>query len=382
MNPGAVPVLFSAGFRLFFLLAACTAIAVIARTTLVLNGAITVSGNPFGWHGHEMLFGYVGAVVVGFILTAVPNWTGTRPARGLPIFLLGTLWLLARIALWDGNPGWWGHATDLAFLPAAAVVAAMPLWRHGNPRQWLPIGVILTIAAANIPWHLAVHLGQPALASRALAFTTMLIALLIAIIGGRVVPAFTRNRLATSGEPLPRGHDIRDGLAIGASFLVAIAELAAPTAAGALALIAAGLHAARLHGWRGLRVTGDPLLFVLHVGYAWLALGYAVRALALISAAGSSAWALHGILVGAIGTMTLAMMSRATLGHTGRALRAGPVLTAAFIAMQLAVLARLGAPWLGFEAWIVAGMLWSMAFACYILRCAPMLLRPRPASAG
>ena len=372
------PTALQAGFRLFFALAALASIVVMLRTGLALRGVGLPDGNPFLWHAHEMLFGYVAAVIAGFLLTAVPNWTGTRPLAGAPLAFLGGLWLLARIGLWDAAPGWWGMAADLLFLPATALLASRPLWRTRDARRWLPIAVVLVLAATNGLWYGASVLGQPALASRALAVATTLIALLIAIIGGRIIPAFTRNRLRAEGAGLlPREADWRDGLAIGASVFVVVAELIAPGAAPAFAALAAALHAVRLYGWCGLRVLRDPLLFVLHIGYGWLALGYGIHALALLGPGWGGAWGLHGLLVGAIGTMTLAVMSRATLGHTGRTLRAGVALTSAFVAVQAAVIVRLLDPVLGAQAWYAAGTLWVLAFGLFLVRCGPMLARPR-----
>lgn len=372
------PLLFSIGFRPFFLLAAVAAIAVVARTVSVLHGVAVPAGNPFAWHGHEMLFGFVAAVIAGFLLTAMPNWTGTTPVAGAPLAALAALWLLGRTGLWAGWPEWWAIAADAAFLPAVALIVSRPLWRGGPARHWLPIAILLLLAAANGLWHAAAWLGQPALTGRALAFATMLVALMIAVMGGRIVPAFTRTHLERGGAGArPRAGDWRDPLALGASAVVAAAEYVAPEAAAALALVAAAAHALRLHGWCGLRVLRDPLLFVLHVGYAWLAIGYAVRGLALLGPQWGGAWALHGLLVGAIGTMILAMLARVTLGHTGRALRAGLTLTTAFIAIQGAAVVRLLDFWLGADAWRVAGALWVLAFGLYLVRCGPMLVLPR-----
>lgn len=370
---------FTAGFRLFFPLAALATLAFMLRTVLVLHGTAVPAGNPFTWHGHEMLFGYVAAVATGFLLTAVPNWTGTRPATGAPLLVLFALWLTARIGLWSGDPAGWAVAADIAFLPAAALVAARPLWRRGNPRRWLPVGVLLLIALGNLLWHLGAVVNAPALPQRALAFTTFAIALLIAVIGGRIIPAFTRNRLRILGDPnRPRESDWRDPLAVGASAAVALAELMLPAAVAGLALVAAALHGLRPIGWRGLHTWRDPLLFVLHVGYAWLAAGYAIRGLGgLLGPPWGETWALHGLLAGAIGTMTLAVMSRATLGHTGRPLRAGALLTVAFAAVSAAAAVRLLGPVAGVDAWRLAGGLWALAFVLFLVRCGPMCLQAR-----
>ncbi len=319
---------FQAGFRLFFPLAGIATLAIMLRTVAILHGGDGPTGNPFVWHGHEMLFGYVAAAVAGFVLTAVPNWTGTQPVSGLPLVMLFLLWIAARVGLWSGDPAGWAIAADIAFLPAAALVASRPLWSGGKARQWLPVGVIITLGLANALWHLGPVINAPALPSRALTFTTLLIATLIAVIGGRIIPAFTRNHLRKCGATAePRTTDLRDGLAIGASVATALAELGAPGLVAWLALVAGVLHGVRLYGWRGLRTWRDPLLFILHIGYGWLGVGYLMLGFGMLSAGWSDTWALHGLLTGAIGTMTLAVMTRATFGHTGRPLHAGVVMT-------------------------------------------------------
>lgn len=200
---------------------------------------------------------------------------------------------------------------------------------------------------------------------------------LITVIGGRIIPVFTRNRLRAEGRSsLPREQDWRDHLAIAASATVALAELVAPAATAAFALAAAALHALRLWGWRGSRVTHDPLLFILHVGYGWLVVGYGMLALAMLGPAWDDPWNLHGLLAGAVGTMTLAVMSRAILGHTGRPVRAVILLACAFIVVQGAAVVRLLAPVFGPAAWQLAGALWIIAFGIFLLRCGPMLVRP------
>ncbi len=372
------PLLLSAAFRPFFLCAGVAALVAMLRLVAVLMGAgAAPATGPFAWHGHEMLFGFVAAAIAGFLLTAVPNWTNTPPVSGTPLAGLLTLWLIARVDLWDGAAAGWGAFADLAFLPGVAAIAAARIGWPGRLRQWLPVVAVLAIAAGNAAWHASAYIGGLD-ASHVLEVTTLAIALLIAVIGGRITPAFTRNRLRQEGRgPAPRDDDARDWVALGASTAVLLAAAAWPPAAPPLAGAAAIAHALRLWGWRGTRVAHDPLLFVLHIGYGWLVLGYAVYALTPLVSGWGGALALHGLLAGATGTMTLAVMSRATLGHTGRALRAGGVLACAFVAVQLAALARLTGPWLGTSAWTLAGLLWSAAFAIFVAYCGPMLIRPR-----
>lgn len=379
MAPRATPTFLQAGFRPFFLLAALGALVIMLRTLLVFSGlAPSPAGGPVQWHGHELLFGVLAAAMAGFLLTAVPNWTGARPVQGLPLLFLAVLWLLGRAALWPGAPNGWLGLLDVAFLPAAALLAFRPLLRGGSPRQWLPAGVILVFAATNAAWHVGATLGAPVLTDRAIAFAAMLVALLIAIIGGRITPAFTRNRMRAAGaQPLPRETGRRDVAALAASALAALAELGAPSAAAGAALVAGALHAVRLHGWRGSWAVRDPLLFALHAGYAWLVIGYLARAAPLLDIGSAGAWPLHGILAGGAGTMVLAVMARATLGHTGRPLRAGVTLTMALLLIQAAAIVRLAAPWSGVTAWILAAVLWCAAFGLFLGRCAPMLLGPR-----
>jgi len=374
------PLLLSAAFRPFFLCAGIAAVVAMLRVVAVLAGLESApSMGPFAWHGREMVFGFIAAAIAGFLLTAVPNWTNTPPVRGGPLAGLLALWLIARVDWWDGAAAGWGVFADVAFLPGVAAIAAARIGWPGRLRQWLPVLAAVAIAGANAAWHASAHVGWLS-ASHTLEVTTLAIALLIAVIGGRITPAFTRNRLSQQQAPAPRADDARDWLALGASAGVVLAAAAWPPAAPALAGVAAAAHAGRLWGWRGTRVVGDPLLFVLHIGYAWLAVGYGVYALAPVVAGWHGAFALHGLLVGAAGTMTLAVMSRATLGHTGRALRAGAVLTSAFVAVQLAALTRLAAPWLGSMAWTSAGVFWVAAFGIFLAYCGPMLLRPRVAN--
>ena len=375
-RPSAAPALLSAGFRPFFLLAAAwAAIAVPVWLAAYVHG-YTLGGplHPMAWHAHEMVFGFGMATVAGFLLTAIPNWTGRLPISGAPLAALAGVWLAGRIALLaSGKIGALAAALiDLSFPAVLIAVIARELLAGRNLRNLPMIAALVLLFAGNA----LVHLGAHALGQR-LGIATLLA--LIALVGGRIVPSFTRNWLAKNRpavrDPAPMGRlDLACLLAIvaGLAGWVAVPDVASIplTVAGAAAAI-------RLWRWRGLATLREPLLFVLHAGYAWLAFG-----LAYMGLNGVFGWAppgapLHALTVGAIGTMTLAVMTRATLGHTGRTLRAGPATLAIYLLVTMAAVLRVAGPYTGHyvAAMSLAGAAWTAAFALFVLRYAPMLLR-------
>jgi uncharacterized protein involved in response to NO len=258
-------------------------------------------------------------------------------------------------------------AVDLAFLPALAI-AITPALQAAPRRNRVFLPVLGVLLLANLGVRLDAQGVLPGLGAIALRVTLDLFAVLIALIGGRVVPAFTGNALAARGEAEPlRTFSVRDRLAIGALVLMLLADLQGFTrAAGAVALAPALLNGWRLHGWGGSRTLREPILWVLHLGYLWLALGLAWKGLVDLSALLPPAGALHGLAIGAVGTMTLAIMSRATLGHTGRPLHASPLVVASYVLVGTAAVARLAAPLAPAQAialLVTSGAFWSLAFA-------------------
>ena len=380
---GRLPVL-AYGFRPFFLLGAIFAALAVPLWLAAYTGALALpSPLPASlWHGHEMLFGYAAAVLAGFLLTATPSWSGRPPVSGIGLGVLALIWLAGRAASSAGGvfPAV-AAAVDLAFLPALAIAITPAL--QAAPRRnrvFLPLlGVLLL---ANLGVHLDALDLLPGLGAIALRVALDLLALLIALIGGRVVPAFTGNALAARGEAEPlRTFSVRDRLAIGALVLMLLADLLGFTrAASAIALAAALLNAWRLHGWGGSRTLREPILWVLHLGYLWLAIGLAWKGWVDLSGFLPPADALHGLAIGAVGTMTLAIMSRATLGHTGRPLHAPPPVVAAYLLVGAAAIARLAAPVAtahAFSLLVISGALWSLAFAGFVFSLGPALVQPR-----
>jgi uncharacterized protein involved in response to NO len=380
------PALFSFGFRPFFLGAGIwSALALPLWLWAYMGGGPATFDRD--WHVHEMLFGYLAAVAAGFLLTAVPNWTGRMPVIGAPLAGLFALWLAGRVAmLLIGHAPVAAASVDAAFLIAFAAV----IWREvATGRNWrnLPVCLMVSVlAAANVAFHARwAALDAGPIAERA-ALAAM--AGLIALIGGRITPSFTRNWLMqrkAAREPAPFG--LIDRLGLGACVAGLVLWILVPLAAAsgaALALAGAGLLA-RLARWRTADTLSEPLVWSLHLGYGWLGL-----ALLLI---GGSVLApdvvprtagIHALTAGAAGVMTLAVMTRATLGHTGRARQADRATLVLYLLINAAAVVRVAAPFLGelqFAALAAAGALWSAAFAVFVAAYGPMLASPRAPAA-
>lgn len=386
--PGTGLALFSAGFRPFFLLSALwSALALPVWLSVYTGQAVLPSAlAPVVWHVHEMIYGYALATVAGFLLTAIPNWTGRLPVRGAPLAILAGLWLAGRIAvLFSGTLGATTAAfADLAFPLAFAAVVARELIAG---RNWKNLPMLVALAflfSGNLMVHLQI-LGMASTAELGNRLGLATILMLIALVGGRIVPSFTRNWLAKARPkgrlPAPIGRfDLAALLVTGAglaAWVIAPAGYATPWFA-----LAAGLAAAaRLSRWCGLATLREPLVFILHLGYGWLALGLLLLGFNGLHPLLPSTTALHALTAGAIGTMTLAVMTRATLGHSGQALVAGRGTQAIYALVILAALLRLAAPLAGADAmnltW-VAGAAWSGAFGLFALVYGSLLLRPRP----
>ncbi|HEV8107374.1 MAG TPA: NnrS family protein [Burkholderiales bacterium] len=374
----------SAGFRPFFFLAGLWAAAAVpVWLTAYVHGYSLRGPLPaVVWHAHELVFGFGAATVAGFLLTAIPNWTGRLPLRGAPLALLAALWLAGRVAILAagiiGAPA--AAAADLSFLALLIALVARELIAGRNWRN-LPMLVALSLLlAGNVLVHLhALDIAYTAGMGNRVGIATLL--LLIALVGGRIVPSFTRNWLARERRGLraPAQWGALDRFALIAVFMGLAAWVVAPDSAPAPWLeVAAGVAlAARLSRWRGLATLREPLLFVLHAGYGWLALGLVLLGLNGLYQAVPASAALHALTVGAIGTMTLAVMTRATLGHTGRPLRADGATRALYGLITLAALLRLCAPLAGDRAVLLAelaGLAWTAAFATFALHYGRFLL--------
>jgi uncharacterized protein involved in response to NO len=389
------PALFTYGFRPFFLFGALHAGLMVALWVPWHVGVITVPSafEPVVWHAHELLFGYVPAIIAGFLLTAVPNWTGRLPVVGWPLAALFALWLAGRmvVALSAGLPPLAVALSALAFPVMLLAVMAREIVLAGNKRNFVVLAGVALLTVAQALFHAEVAATGDALYADHLALAATL--MLIMLVGGRIVPSFTTNWLRPRGPgrlPVPFNGFDKVAMATG---IVALAGwvLAPLVPAGgsvltgliaALLFVAGGLQMARLARWVPWRTFGEPLVTVLHAAYLFVPLGFFLAALGLWQGDhGAATGATHAWTVGAVGLMTLAVMTRATRGHTGRALTAPPSTVAIYGLTILAASARMLAalhPEVAVTALTVAGAAWVAAFGLFTLLYGPMLATRRP----
>ncbi|MEH6824192.1 MAG: NnrS family protein [Motiliproteus sp.] len=374
--------LFALGFRPFFLLASLLAMVAITLWLPYLFGHITLADyfNPPHWHAHEMIFGYAVAVIAGFLLAAVRNWTSLDTPSGTPLALLTLIWLLGRLActLPLGLAPELIAVIDLAFLPALILALSGPLIRAKKFRNIAFLLILALLTLANLLMHLQ-GLGLHTTGDQGVKLGLGLIILVIVVMGGRVIPFFTRNPLPGME---PRQWPWVEAAAIaGVALLLLLELLAIPPLYLALLSCAVGaIQLLRLSGWYDRRIWSRPIIWVLHVAYASIALGFILKGLALLNWAPNSS-AIHAFGFGGIGLITLGMMSRVALGHTGRMLELPPLTVWGIRLLTLGAILRVVAPWLigepGTLLLIASALCWVLAFAAFARDYAPMLLKPR-----
>lgn len=376
------------GFRPFFLAAGLwSAVAISLWMAMLLDGVTLPSRfDPLSWHIHEMLFGFVMAGVSGFLLTAIPNWTGRPPVAGWCLLLLVVLWAAGRFACLVSAwlPVWAAPAVDLSFSLVLELVAARELIAAGNRRNYPLLLPLLVLMAANLLMHLeALGVAVPVGLGWRLGVAVILV--LISVIGGRIVPAFTRNWLSARGATdLPATSGVVDRIALGTLHAGLMLWSFLPDAAwvGGVLLLGAIANLVRLIRWRGAATLSEPLLLILHLGYLWLVLGAGLLGWSVLSGFIPLAAALHGLTVGAFGTMLVAVMTRATLGHTGQRLHADRMTVVIYFLVGLATIFRIAAAWptaLDTAVLLSSSICWATAFLLFIVRYGPLLLGRRVA---
>ena len=376
--------LLSYGFRPFFLGAALWACIAMVLWIGLLSGSwsFAIGYGVVAWHAHEFLFGYIAAVMTGFLLTAIPNWTGRLPLQGMPLLALFLLWLAGRAAMLQTD--WIGTGTaasiDCVYLITVTAVISREIVAGSNWRNLRVVVLVALTAIANIAFQAEMLIF--AVPNYGLRLGVAAIVALIMVVGGRVTPSFTSNWLTRQGNqtrPAPVSRFDIGSIALGAVAL--IAWIAAPDWSGTAALlfVMAVAQAARLSRWTGARTWREPILFVLHLGYAFVPLGALVLSISIMwPRIVPTSGALHAWTTGAMGLMTLAIMTRASLGHTGRDMSTTPTTVAIYGAMLVAALARMAAPLLPafyYQMLLIAGGAWFLAFALFVVAYGPLLMR-------
>lgn len=384
-RPYAGPALLSLGFRPFFLAGALWAVVAVMLWLPQYFGELTLPNafQPLDWHAHEALFGYVAAIVTGFLLTAVPNWTGRLPLRGRPLLLLLGVWMAGRVAiLLSASLGWALAAiVDCAFLALVCAALAREIFAGKNWRNLKILVFVALLFAANVIFHIEAHLTGSAAYGRRFGIAATIA--LVMLIGGRVIPSFTHTYLQRRGPGrLPEKFGRFDGICVAASSAALGLWVLWPDdrIVGALLIAAGLLNLVRLARWAGERARGEGLVLILHLAYLFVPLGFILSGLAAWMDAVPFSAGLHAWAVGAAGVMTLAVMTRASLGHTGQALHAGRGAQAIYAAVLLAAVARIFAalaPQWSFVLLHVAAFAWSLAFLGFALIYGRALSRPR-----
>jgi len=372
--------LWNLGFRPFYLLAgALAAVSIViwvAQYSGWLGHRVYLAG-PL-WHAHEMIFGFAFAVITGFLFTAGQNWTGQPTPAGAPLAAIAALWIAARVLVLTPY-AMLAAAADTAFALAAAAGIAVPLWKSRNRRNYFFVALLLALGAVNLSFHLALA-GAFALAvERTVQLALDLILFIMAVMGGRVIPMFTAGAVPGAGS---RRVLWLERLALGSVLVLIAADLPGvpPVAVGVIAAVAATAHFARLYLWQPWLTLSRPILWILHASYGWIVVSLALRALAEFGVVPANL-ATHALTVGAIGGLTIGMMTRTARGHTGRPLLASPLETICYQLVQLAAVARvlvpLALPGLHAASMVASGLLWSVAFGMFTVLYWPILTRPR-----
>lgn len=373
------------GFRPFFFGAATWAVIAISLWLFVLAGRITLPTrfDAVAWHRHEMLFGFVGAAVAGFLLTAIPNWTGRLPIAGKPLLSLFGMWAVARVAvLLSSLIGFWAAAIlDVGLFVSLATLAAREVIASGN-RNIPIVGLVFLFGVTDA----ADYAGSAGFISEDLGWraAVALIIIMISMIGGRIIPSFTRNWMVKRGvsQGLPTQPQALDLLVIASTAISLLFWLIFPDnwLTGAILLLAAAAQALRLSRWRGLRTGSDPLVLVLHLGYVWVPIGLLLLGLSIAGVNIPQSAGVHALTAGGMTTMILAVMTRASLGHTARELKAAPLTVAAYVFVTLGALLRVAAS-LGLGPYGImlgiSGTVWALALILFLVVYRPILWSPR-----
>ena len=383
LNSVPYPPILAYGFRPFFLLAGIYAVLTVPIWVITLHGHdLSMMWLPAQiWHAHEMIFGFIIAAVAGFLLTAIPSWTGRRGFAGAPLFGLVLIWIAGRVVMTITTSlgPLMVAIVDMAFIPALTVTILPALIRSGNRRNLFFIALLVSLFAANLHFHLS---GSLLVAP--LQFAINLILVLVTVVAGRVIPAFTSAGLRQLGSDVGiRRNQLLDRMLIVATIAVVVVDFITPGSVieGTLAMVTAVLFTVQLVRWQGWRLRSQPILWILHLGYAWIPVAMLLKAIWLLGVPIPGTSWIHALTTGAYSTMILGIMSRASLGHTGRALIAPLTMVVGYYLLIAAGLGRVFGPILNLDHWRLwvssAAILWCLSFLLFLFVFAPILCSRR-----
>lgn len=388
VSRSTTPVVLAHPFRIFFISCGIYAIFVVLAwiAFLFAGWPLPIGWSPLQWHSHEMLYGFVSAAVAGFVLTAMTNWTGARPLQGVGLLALVLLWLAGRGVMWFAGwlPAWLVAAVDLAFLPVLVLYIARVLIGHSNRRNLILVAVLALMFVGNLLMQIGFATGKTGLLKEGELLGFNLITVLIVIIAGRIIPAFTGNWLRMQGGDAAwvRKWSVVETLSLASVVLLMIADLLPLPGAvvGGLALLAAVVNAVRLAGWAGWRTLKEPLLWILHLGYLWIVFGLFLRGSSVFFDGISPSLWQHMLGLGGFATLILGVMTRVAVGHTGRPLKLIRFGIWIYVTITIATVMRLLAA-AGIADYRFAvtfsALTWVLAFVLFVALYAPLLSSPR-----
>jgi len=376
-----LPLLFSFAFRSLFMLVVLQAVIHIALWFAIWNGLLTTSGevNPIYWHGHEMAIGFAGAAIAGFLLTAVATWTGRPQVQGWPLVVLCLCWLVARLGL---VAPLLAAAAGIFYWLCLLALMAREVISASNSRNYKVLAILFVFLALESLYQYTLLTQSPML-QQILWSQIFLVVVMINLIGGRIIPAFTRNWLSKqqrglTESQLPAAFGVVDSAATLALVVFFLATLAAvdDSIILILAIVTSILQAWRLLRWKGYRCLSDPLVWMMHLSYAWIPVGVLLLGFGQAGLLSMSA-GIHALTIGTVASMIISIASRAALGHTGHPLNAHPLLTASIVLIALSALSRVSASALTSD-WLLtsATAFWIGGFLCFAIRYIPVLLSP------
>jgi len=378
--------LLALGFRPFYLVAAVFAVLALPVWMGLYSGLFPAVNylNIIDWHSHEMIFGFFGAILAGFLLTAVKNWTGLPTPTGGTLAALAGLWVAGRISMLAGAPTF-AALVDIAFLPALGVAITGPIMRSRNVRNYKVLVVVSALTVGNLAFHLSRLDVLPGGVSRLAVIASLdIIVILMAVMAGRVIPAFTKNAIPGAN---PRNILFIDVLAFGSLVLILAIEVVSYwfSVSGrfwsVIFFVAAGAHTIRLIFWQPQKIRGNILLLMLPAAYAWIPVAAFLRGLALLPVGVPVTSGIHAVTAGAMASLMIAMMTRSALGHSGRPLTAGRIEVTAYLLIQAAAITRVMSIFIWPQQYqnslIISTALWSAAFAVFLVGYWPVLTRPR-----